>query len=91
MAVTVSYNALVTELEKELTISVTTLENPTTFKRKLSQAKHRQAIDGKLIFSVSPTMANVNGQLEEAYVISVALSPKRSTVKLITLNKGEGL
>jgi hypothetical protein len=91
MAVTVSYNALATELEKELTISVTTLEDPTVFKRKLSQAKHRQAIDGKLIFSVSPTVANVNGQTEEAYVISVALSPKRSTVKLITLNKGEGL
>lgn len=91
MAVTVSYNALITELEKELTISVTTLEDPTTFKRKLSQAKHRQAIDGKLIFSVSPTMANIDGNLEEAFVISVALSPKRSTVKVISLNKGAGL
>ena len=91
MAVTVSYNALITELEKELTISVTTLEDPTTFKRKLSQAKHRQAIDGKLIFSVSPTMANIDGNLEEAFVISVALSPKRSTVKVISLNKGQGL
>jgi len=91
MAVTVSYNALITELEKELTISVTTLEDPTTFKRKLSQAKHRQAIDGKLIFSVSPTMANIDGNLEEAFVISVALSPKRSTVKVISLNKNEGL
>lgn len=91
MAVTVSYNALATALEKELTISVTTLEDPVVFKRKLSQAKHRQAIDGKLIFSISPTLANINGQMEEAFVISVALSPKRSTVKLLSLNKNEGL
>lgn len=92
MAVTVSYNALATALEKELTISVTTLEDPTTFKRKLSQAKHRQAIEGKLIFSISPTsVKDSKGELVEAFVISVALSPKRSTVKLLSLNKNEGL
>ena len=91
MGVTVSYNALVTELEKELTISVTTLEDPTTFKRKLSQAKHRQAIEGKLIFSVSSTKAVVNGEQVDASVISVALSAKRSTVQLLTLDKKGGL
>lgn len=91
MGVTVSYNALVTELEKELTISVTTLENPTTFKRKLSQAKHRQAIEGKLIFVVSPTKAMVNGEQVDASVISVALNAKKSTVQLLTLDKKGGL
>lgn len=91
MGVTVSYNALVTELEKELTISVTTLENPTTFKRKLSQAKHRQAIEGKLIFAVSPTKAMVNGEQVDASVISVALNAKKSTVQILKVDKAGGL
>lgn len=87
MAATVSYNALAAELEKELTITISTYEDPTKFKRKLSQAKHRLAIDGKLIFSILST------SLEDkiVYTISVALAPKRSTVQVLTMDKKEGL
>ncbi len=83
MAITVSYNALVTELERELTLTLLTLEDPTRFKRKLSQAKHRAAIDGKLIFSVVKTA--------EGNAISIALMPKRSTLQVLSVDKKGGL
>ena len=86
MAVTVSYNALVNRLEKELSISVTTREDPTKFKRKLSQAKHRMAVEGKLIFACQET-----GQESGIWVISVALSAKRSTVAILALDENGGL
>jgi len=87
MAATVSYNALASELEKELTITISTYEDPTRFKRKLSQAKHRMAIDGKLIFSVLSTTV----EDKVIHTISVALAPKRSTVALISMDKKAGL
>ena len=87
MAATVSYNALAAELEKELTITISTYEDPTKFKRKLSQAKHRLAIDGKLIFSILST--NLEDKI--VHTISVALAPKRSTVQVLTMDKKEGL
>lgn len=88
MAATVSYNALASELEKELTITISTYEDPTRFKRKLSQAKHRMAIDGKLIFSVLSIPVE-DGKV--IHTISVALAPKRSTVALISMDKKAGL
>ena len=87
MAATVTYNALAAELEKELTITISTYEDPTKFKRQLSQAKHRMAIDGKLIFSVLSTTV----EDKVLHTISVALAPKRSTVALISMDKKAGL
>lgn len=91
MGVTVSYNALVNRLERELSISVTTTENPTKFKRKLSQAKHRMAVEGKLIFADSSQMQMIDGVEVEVFCISVALNAKKSTVKILTLNENGGL
>jgi len=84
MAITVSYNALVTTLDKELCITLRTTEDPIKFKRKLSQAKHRQAIDGKLIFSVAT-------EADGSHIINVVLVPKRSSVEIIAVHGDGGL
>lgn len=81
MSVMVSYNTLMNQLEKELSITVRVKEDATRFRRKLSQAKHRLAIDGKLIFSTP--VALEDGVVE----ISIALEPKKNEVQVMALVK----
>lgn len=90
MSIKVSYNTLANQLEKELSITVRTLEDPIRFRRKLSQAKHRQHIEGKLIFSVEEATEVVDGVEAVVYSISVALQPVKNAVAILGLSsKGE--
>lgn len=84
----VTYKALVRRLEKELCISFTTTEDPLKVKRKLSMAKHREGIEGKLIFSHS-TAPSPEGEASSAVVISVVLAPKASELSILSLNTGK--
>jgi hypothetical protein len=87
MAIKVSYKDLVNQLEKDLSISFSTYEDPTKVKRKISMAKHRENIEGKLIFSHQPAQDENN---KEYYVITAVLTPKRGQLELIKLNSTEG-
>lgn len=83
--ITVSYKTLVNKLEKDLSISLTTAENPTKVKRKLSMAKHREGIDGKLIFSHTSYMK----EGKEVFVITAVLAPKKNELNILALNGTE--
>lgn len=89
MAITVSYKDLVNQLEKEFSISFTTTENPKKVQRKISMAKHREGIAGKLIFSHTTTKARVGPEVVDAYVMTVVLTPKKDEVIILGMNKDE--
>lgn len=83
MSIVVSYNTLANQLEKELSITVATREDFKKFRNKLSQAKHRQGIAGKLTFSVKEGKDEV-GLYNE---ISVALVPVKNQVEIMAVKK----
>lgn len=86
MTIRVSYKDLVNELERQLSISFTTREDPKKVRRKISMAKHREAIEGKLLFS-HETVQTEEG---EVYVITAVLTPKRNQVEILGLNQKDG-
>lgn len=89
MGIVVSYNTLAQQLEKELVITVTVLETATKFKKKLSQAKFRQGIEGKLIFGEVQEVKNAEG--DTATTLTVALEPKKNTVTVLQVDKSTSI
>lgn len=85
MSVAVNYKTLVTELDRVGTISfgIPATESPEKVKRKLSMAKHREGIEGKLLFSYEPTI--IQGQ--DAFLMTVVLTPKANTVQVLSTSK----
>lgn len=87
MSIMVSYNTLVNQLERELSITVETREDFKKFRNKLSQAKHRQGISGKLTFS-AVEKKDEKGIYNE---ISVALVPVKNQVEILGVRKAGDL
>lgn len=87
MSILVSYNTLVNQLEKELSITVETREDFKKFRNKLSQAKHRQSISGKLTFACVEKTDEVGAYNE----ISVALVPVKNQVEILGVKKAGDL
>lgn len=85
----VGYAELVNRLERELSISFTTTEDPAKVKRKISMAKHREGIAGKLIFSYTETEALVEGEKVVAYCITAVLTAKKNELSILKLNTDE--
>ena len=87
MAVKVTYENIMKRVLSELSVSLTTDEDFTKFKRKMSQAKFRMGVEGKLIFSHSESEAMVNGVKIPVNVVTIVLEHKRDKVNVINLNE----
>lgn len=95
MGTTVNYKDLVKSLVENSHFTITVLELPDKFKKKLSQAKHRAGITGKLDFEVKvipkEDVKVRYGVEKEAYEIGVALRPSRTKEVVQVLGKQEGI
>ncbi len=89
MAVILSYEKIMEALASNPTFILTTMDEPKTVKTKLSQAKHRLGIKGKLSFTHSKVMAGPLNSIE-ANRIEIALLPsKEPSVTVLSVGLGD--
>lgn len=87
MVFELDYKALMRKLDKDLMFSVTIAKiDLDKFKKRLSQAKVRMAIEGKLSFEATDSQT-----IAEAIIVDITLIPKPKTgIKVYQVNSKRG-
>lgn len=95
MSVTTNYKELVKVLVESSHFTVTILDDPDKFKKKLTMAKYRARVEGKLDFDIKELSEEQTfeefGVKAKSYLVGVALRPKLTKDVVQVLGKQEGL
>ncbi|WFG37002.1 hypothetical protein 20Aug470_00045 [Pseudomonas phage 20Aug470] len=89
--ITLDYDFLINDLISNSTFEIVTLEDPTIFKRRLSQRKSRKGVEGKLDFSVTELTTEqkadwgINDPSVKVNKIVVVLFPSKKKAKEVAV------